>query len=361
VRSSNAHRRASTALGCLFALAMFELGLRPFSSPYDDDWHSVRIGSDPDDGPSSETRYYHEGVATSHFSPAYSRLTGNPFLSGQPVGVVIGDSYVQAVQVRDTETMGSIIERRARAQGSALNVRQYGWAGAAPAAYVALARAVLERWHPAWVVVVLNDGDLVSRSLSDWPTAELRPDTSLRVVGSIERTVGGDGVKGILAGAVKSLLRRSALAWQIYYRLDMIRSASRSEGDADTQVAAFGGDESVDELIPLAAIRSLKAAYGSRLRVLYVAVVPASGNPPDSSEFRLLRACANEAVRCASTRAPMLEARQRTGDLARGFSNTAPGVGHLNALGHRIAADAIWELIAPVNGVALPDPKGHRE
>ena len=41
----------------------------------------------------------------------------------------------------------------------------------------------------------------------------------------------------------------------------------------------------------------------------------------------------------------MLAARDR-GDIARGFATTTLGVGHLNATGHRLVAEAIAALVA---------------
>ena len=70
--------------------------------------------------------------------------------------MILGDSYVVAQAVADQETMGSRLERLARAEGDLINVRQYGWIGASPARYLTVARAVRERWAPRNVFIVLS-------------------------------------------------------------------------------------------------------------------------------------------------------------------------------------------------------------
>jgi hypothetical protein len=97
--------------------------------------------------------------------------------------------------------------------------------------------------------------------------------------------------------------------------------------------------------VPAATIRELKRAYGPRLFVLYVADVDAGHrDAPDPLELAMLASCARYGVTCASTRAAMLAERRR-GVITRGFATTTLGEGHLNASGHRLAGQIIWEQL----------------
>src|SRR5205085_1259816 len=113
-----------------------------------------------------ETRQIDEGIATAHFSTAGARLTGGSPLADAATAVVLGDSYVVAREVRDEATMGARLERMARADGVPLNVRQYGWRGAAPAQYLDAASDVLARWNPAVVMIALSTDDFDERALA---------------------------------------------------------------------------------------------------------------------------------------------------------------------------------------------------
>ena len=98
-------------------------------------------------------------------------------------------------------------------------------------------------------------------------------------------------------------------------------------------------------MLPRAAVHALAAKFGSRLAIVYLAEVRIAGDDSTSKiERSLLAACELENVRCRSTRQAMLAARSR-GVIARGFFNTTPGNGHLNANGNALVGSEIWDLL----------------
>src|SRR5690348_3980107 len=98
--------------GTLAGLFATEVAIRLFvttgSTPVPD------IRSDAVDDTVVEWRQIEEGVATSHFTVHGGRVTGNPPARNGSVAVIMGDSYVLALQVADQQTMGSRLEARAR-------------------------------------------------------------------------------------------------------------------------------------------------------------------------------------------------------------------------------------------------------
>ena len=68
------------------------------------------------------------------------------------------------------------------------------------------------------------------------------------------------------------------------------------------------------------------------------------GEQPSIIEQRLLDACRDEGVHCASTRAAMVAERQR-GRLAHGNATYAITNGHLNDTGNAIVASLAWSMI----------------
>ncbi len=302
-------------------------------------------------------RWYHEGIATSHFSAGTARLTGNPPMDDGPVGVIIGDSHVQAIQVADTETMGAVVERVARQAGVRLTARQYGWSAASPAAYVARAPAILRRWNPAWVVVVLDGSDLEPTALADAPVATIAPDTSLAITGSLvpEEPVGWRGRATL---AAKRVARRSVLAWELIQRASTIRHLDDTLPPPTLPTPTNLPVN--DELVADASVRSLHRAFGDRLAIVYIATVTATDARPEPSERTLAAACRAQGVPCVSTRTAMIDLRDGAATLARGFENSAPGVGHLNARGHALVGRMIWSLVntEPLGVVPSGTPAG---
>ena len=125
---------------------MAELALRAFATPGIPP--VPRITSDSFATPVIVHRQLEEGVATSHFSDAGARLTGNTPIQSGNTAIILGDSYVVAEQVEDDQTMGAGLERLARENGVPLDVRQYGWSGASPAQYLYVAPSIRGHWKP---------------------------------------------------------------------------------------------------------------------------------------------------------------------------------------------------------------------
>jgi len=347
-------RNLLSCLGVIAALGAFEIGLRPFVAGWNYPTGQVR-----------EIRQYAEGVAVSHFvpddlSPYGYRFTGNGTIQGAPVGIILSDSHGIAESVSDRATMSSVVERESRAMGQPLNVLMYGWYQAAAPTYVAVAPDMLSKWKPEWVAVILNKSDLSQEpvyKLGDawyWQMT-IKPDLSIELIdlrppkpeGKIE--------------AIRQLMGRSTLALALRRRTVVFAGAERPQPKAApaevrseselTSKSQLTPQEQL-ALVPQATIRALKQAYGSKLIVIYTPNSPITGSEPDPGENQLIAACESERVRCANVRQAMLKARDEKGLLYRGFSNTPPGIGHLNELGQQLVAQEILKITKPGKEVA---------
>ena len=297
-------------------------------------------------------RQIEEGVATTHFSAGGARLTGNAWLAGAPAVVIIGDSYVVAREVSDDMTMGAWLERRARAGGVPIDVRQYGWRGASPARYVVSATDVLSRWNPAAVVVPLSDDDLDQHAVGGsgtTPYLDVEADGAATVVGgrALSPVDQPQPSRFVFAKLVE---RRWNAIWTraprtLHRWLTPTPASAATTTEKNPRAFPAVAHATSDSLIPSAVVRVLKQSFGSRLVIAYLADVRVTaGDTADLAETRLLGACRAEGVSCVSLRSAMLRARRR-GVIVRGFSTTTLGVGHLNADGHRLVAEAVWPLV----------------
>jgi hypothetical protein len=313
-------------------LLLFELILQPWSyriTRFD----MKPISADSRDAPISTVHYFDEGVATSHFTPSRARMTGNPIIGDAPWVVILGDSFVEALQVNDRETMGSQLERLARRYRQPLNVRQYGWSGDAPPHYAVLASQVIHKWHPKMVVVVTNVGDYTQSALNT-SFAEMHIQNGRATV--IEKPA---PPRSSFRFSVWQIGNRSALFEHLAIRFVLdILPTFHSPLPADSQnMSPHSSEEQMN-----ATLRILKEAYGKRLFLLYTAQ-PGLGGTADPDEA-ILNECTAQGVRCASTRAMWIREKD-AGTLASGFSNSAPGAGHYNRAGDSIIARLIWEEI----------------
>jgi hypothetical protein len=210
-----------------------------------------------------------------------------------------------------------------------LNVHQFGWSGESIPQYLAFAGTV-EGLRPQWVAVVTHKYDLCGAPLEPGPhgwSVSIGPNLSLELHRrpiTVSRP----------AQALQSLMNRSALLTAVVRRASEVM---------ETRAEASAG---CDSRLPTAVVRGLKNVYGRKLALVYLADVGLPADPrPDSLETAMLEACRAEDVRCVSTRAPMVEEFDRSSGVARGFHNSVIGAGHLNALGHRLLARQMWEML----------------
>jgi hypothetical protein len=306
--------------GCVLAVILMELVLHNFSGKSED-----AVGF--------EERDYREGFAKAHFSSDGLRLTGNPQIAGAPTVLILGDSHVEAYSVYDQQTMGSILERRLRAEGKPWNVLQYGWRGADGPDYVYQANLVVERFQPHWIFLFTTKGDFGTTSTGyarlvehdDVVVAEpaqpgIRPGRPASYGGSLAKKI---KESGLLYAAVVRL------------RLEVLPNLLPGSAENKSEAAKQTVEGIVNEIV-----RGLKHGYGDKLFVLYAPDQPYSaGAPAERQETALIAACQQYGLACRTLHDRMIEDLLVKHVLDRGEANTAPGWGHFNARGHELAAD----------------------
>src|SRR5262249_40350464 len=93
-------------------------------------------------------------------------------------------------------------------------------------------------------------------------------------------------------------------------------------------------------------VRGLKQQYGDKLYVLYMPPQPFSAEEPlEPAEALLMEQCRAQGVKCRSVRDRMIRELLVHHRMSRGFADTQPGIGHLNARGHEVVADEIFDWL----------------
>jgi hypothetical protein len=314
--------------GCVLALIFMELAMHNFAGKTE--------GS-----AGFEERGYREGHAKSHFSADGLRLTGNPQIAGAPTLMVLGDSHVEAFSVWDHQTMGSILERRLRADGKQWNVVQYGWSGADGPDYVWEAALLQEKFQPKTIFLITTYGDYGSTVTEDARLVE----RDGKVVGEPAHPGALPGRPISFGGKTSKKLKESGLLYASAVRFNLevlpLLNGQKKKDDADAAAKEVVSQETVDLIV-----RGLRDGYGEKLRVLYVPRQPFSDDMPEApQESAMLAACAKYGVACRSLRERMIHDLMVGHVIDRGFSNTGPGVGHLNVRGHELVADELYDWL----------------
>jgi hypothetical protein len=263
-----------------------------------------------------------EGFARATYTTCGARLTSNEPVSAAPWIAILGDSYVEARQVADGETVGARLERISRDAGKPVNVRQYGWAGAPPAQYVAVAPLFKNRYLSRAVILLSADDFGPDTTLPmpwvDAATSPAQPSGSLALTTLVQRRW------SLIVERSPSLVRRVAGA----------TSGSPPAPEAEIPKPTMA-----------TAVRALQGAFGERLLLVFLSSVLSADSHLSASEEWFLAECKRRGVQCIGLHGAMLDMLRDQGRLARGFSNTTIGVGHLNADGHDLLAREIWKAL----------------
>jgi hypothetical protein len=299
------------------------------------------VSGKTENGAGFEERDFREGFAKAHFSSDGLRLTGNTQIAGAPCVVIVGDSHVEAYSVGDKQTMGSVLERRLRAEGKEWNVLQYGWSGADGPDYVYEASLVKSRFHPYWIILMTTTGDFAS-SATDYSRLVERD-------GAVVGEPAGPGIEpGRPASRGGQLSRKMKESGLLY------ASAMRFYLEVLPHLLGQGTEERKSDLPPNRVsqetvdliVRGLKDGYGEKLFLLYAPGQPFSADAPvEPEESAVLSACREHGLACRGLHDRMIEDLLVSHVIDRGGLKMAPGRGHFNNHGHELAADEIYKWL----------------
>jgi hypothetical protein len=292
---------------------------------------------------------------------------------------VIGDSYIEALQVEETDRMTSVLERELRKgapSGTEVEVMNFGVTAAGTAQELLTYRQVVRRFHPDWVVLAFMTGNDVSdnhRRLSgDYLRPFFRVDNGKLTTGGLTR-VAKDRIRRGLTRLAFSLqdgsrvfqaASRARTAWLERSFQKNMRQTRTTRGEA----AALEFNSSTDSYRAPVSPEWLQAwnvtdalvrrfaedvrADGSRF--LLVSIASSIEAHPDTTvrgafcrdigvpdlsytRTRIAGLAREEDIPFLDLAAAMAESARVTGTFYHGFPNTSPGLGHWNESGHALA------------------------
>lgn len=318
-------RPAAAAMAMITSLVGLEILLRVWITPtFPLPWPPPNDTWQPGDLPAVHTvRQVSEGVACSHYSADGRRQA--MLSAGDPGAriILLGDSFVEANQLYDHETIGANLEKIALSRGIQMRAMQYGWPGAAPPAYIRLAEQ-MSALKPEKVVLVLNPVDF-----AEWHVLSgrfWRFDRTFQIVPNPDSRTRFTPVLETLKRTVL-FSRACAQARRLLTHLEN----EKLEGNPPPLTSR------IDPQVVHQIVRQSKRAYGEKLVLVYLAeryyIHP--------EEQELERYCASEKVRLINIR----KAEQQDANYWFGFSNTVIGEGHLNAYGAEQVARLLWKEV----------------
>ena len=300
--------------------------------------------SDPDFGyvfaPGATVRSAVEGAGTSHWTVHGIRRPAPP-PSDRPAILTLGDSFTEALMVDDDEVYSQRLETLLAADGSPFVVLNLGRSGTTAADYLALAGRYRALFSPRWTVIQLKDDDVADAAWASGGQARLWRDAQGQLTASFDLKR-----RGTIGGIAQRLSAWITLPAYGVVRLREFMSAYQKEAPLFRATAATAppGPADADEYPIEETLERLREAYDGRVTFLYLADYdPKSpSDPATATERRLMNVCHARGWSCVNLRESFLDFSRRH-EAPYGFPNTTWNNGHLNAEGHRAAADLLHQ------------------
>lgn len=287
-----------------------------------------------------------EGFGTVHFIADGEIAT--PYSEGKDV-VVLGDSHTIAVQVNDTKNYASVAEELLHKEGYSLDLHNYGVMGNRMPDYIYLASDVKQRYHPKILVVQLSVDDFWGNSFDpNQPSYfAVASDGSLIIKHNVP-------IRKHIA-FVESLNQFSALTNYAYERLfRMSNQIVRQKGNADNNYnIVLHQPKQVDTDLVKMELRALIEAYpGIPIIIVMLPSTPRIQNSDilfQETDYQVVIEIIQSITGLYLVNPSLLfNNLVSEGKFPRGFSNTAPGISHLNEDGHRIVGQLLAQALEKI-------------
>lgn len=267
-------------------------------------------------------------------------LTDEPLQEGERNILVLGDSYTQAMQVSDEVAFPQHLNDLLGEHTKVINA---GREGASPADYIALAEYNKDTFNPDEVIVQLNEADFTRDLLSDKQTFYYEETTRGFNLRENKTVVSSNELASRFAN-LQSLLNFSVVRIALEH-VEALRASKTHSTNEAVQTTPQQTDGSLECFI----VSELKKAYRQPI-LLYIPEIDYFS--PDyalshATEQELAKAARELGVTFISLRPDYIALYRNRHRPAHGFTNTQPGTGHINPLGHEVAAERLAQVLAP--------------
>jgi hypothetical protein len=273
-------------------------------------------------------------------------LTDDPLQGGERTILVLGDSYTQAMQVSDEVAFPQHLNDLLGQESRVINS---GREGASPADYIALEAYNKNVFQPDVVVVQLNEADFTRDLLSRGQTFYYEATAGGYSLRENKSVVSSNELASRFA-SLQSVLNFSVVRIALE-RVEAFRAGktpSSSDGVPSTN-AAQPTPQQTDGSLERFVVRELQEAYQKPI-LLYIPEIDyfyPDYAQPHATESYLAKAARELGVTFISLRADYVALYGNRHRVAHGFSNTQPGMGHINSLGHEVAAERLAQALGP--------------
>lgn len=290
---------------------------------------------------------WNPGAVLIHGTEGYgiNKIDGNGYINPQgtlqePFVLCMGSSHTQGKELSAGENYVSLINQQySKASGSlaAYNIASDG--NFLPSLIKHFPAAVEAFPHPAAITIEISSADFSVEELQN-----AMEQTTYNEHQSVKNLSSHMGLKDKLKVFIKEYLPLVSLV-----KSKLETSAAAPIGDAAPEAGSKADAQAALEN----AIAKIRSQYNGKILFIYhtQTIIEEDGTvsfAPDALFDTLQSACTENDIALLDMRPIFAEHYAQHREIPYGFSNTKPGNGHLNALGHRLIAEAVSQQIREV-------------
>jgi hypothetical protein len=287
-----------------------------------------------------------EGYSRTHINSLGMREAWEPMQKKDPSVeriLFLGDSYTEALQCSDGKIFPDLVEKMMGKPAQSINA---GRSGGSPAFYIHLRKFYEQTVAPDYVIVQLNDGDFLEDAFrADRNYYVVEEGGSFKAVYNANFSSANPLMQKL--GRLRGLLEFSSVAVGAESAQYLIRSINTQKKPKELPPANAPDPELLRRSIRWT-VAELKRYPNATVLHIPAVHYKTPDEEPSFVEKELESACREEGVPFLDMRRAFVQHYKQTREVAHGFSNTQPGVGHINELGHRLTAIELVKLLTEV-------------
>jgi hypothetical protein len=230
--------------------------------------------------------------------------------------------------------------------GQSFRVINAGREGASPADYIALADYNKTTFNPDAVIIQLNEADFTRDLLSDKQTFYLEKAGQSYALQENKSVVSSNELASRFS-SLQSVLNFSV----VRVALERVTAMRNNQPHGMTEAAQPTAQQTMqhDGSLERFVVQELKNAYRQPI-LLYIPEIDYFSPDyakPHATEQHLAEAARDAGVTFISLLPDYVALYRNQHKTAHGFTNTQPGMGHINPLGHEVAAERLAEVLTP--------------
>ncbi len=261
----------------------------------------------------------------------------------------VGDSYVEAKQVSDSDKFTEQVESDWNAEhpDQPIQTLNMGLAGDDLRSYISFGPNMDAAFAPNIVFVMLKQQDLLPLIADPAPLQQWQADPTFRLA------------KPEKLNPIQQVISNTPFRQFFLRMVQQTQGFAPATEDSDRKTAQAELNVSGDDMLVgyeaevAAQLGALQSIWGDRLVIIYNANVPGIGEEaaPTFTEDTFVREATQLGIPVVNIYEPMVAAFDNY-QPPRGFQNSTLGVGHFNRTGHRIIADSLLTYLQQSGALA---------